>query len=146
MNPHTTFKIRCRAIIIHDGKLLVVKHRPESDYYALPGGHMEPGESVIECVKREIVEELGVVPVLGRLLYVHTFEDKDTIQSVEFFFEVTNGGEFLNIEGLERTHAYELAEVRFVAPEEGINIRPQTVTQDFANGSLLSDEIRYTKG
>ena len=146
MSNHTTFKIRCRAIILHEGKLLVVKHRPESSHYALPGGHMEPGEDVRECVRREIVEELGVEPTLGRLLYVHTFTDKDTLQSVEFFFEVKNPQEFLDIEGLARTHAHELHEIRWVAPSEDIKIRPETVTQDFATGTLLSDEIRYTKG
>ena len=146
MSNHTTFKIRCRAIILHEGKLLVVKHRPESSHYALPGGHMEPGEDVRECIRREIVEELGVEPTLGRLLYVHTFTDKDTLQSVEFFFEVKNGADFLQIEDLLRTHAHELAEIRWATPADGLDILPRKVTQDFATGTLLSDEIRYTKG
>jgi ADP-ribose pyrophosphatase YjhB (NUDIX family) len=146
MSTHTTFKIRCRAIILHEGKLLVVKHRPESSHYALPGGHMEQGEDVIECVKREIVEELGVEPVIGRLAYVHTFVDKDTLQSVEFFFEVKNAGAFVDIEGLSRTHAHELFEIRWVAPTEDLKIRPEVVMKDFVVGSLLSGETKYTKG
>ena len=146
MSTHETFKIRCRAIILNEGSLLIVKHRPESDYYALPGGHLEPGESVVECMRREIIEELGVEPAIGRLLYVHTFKDKDTIQSVEFFYEVTNGGDFLDITGKERTHAHELAEIRWVEPTENVQIRPAKVTEDFAHDALLSDQIRYTKG
>lgn len=144
--PHPLFKIRCRAIILHEEKLLVVKHRPESDYYALPGGHLEPGESLLECVAREIVEELGVQPEIRRLLYIHTFEDKDKIVSMEFFFEVTNSIDFINLDGLERTHAFELAEIKWAVPADGLKIRPEQVTSDFAKGALLADAIRYTKG
>jgi 8-oxo-dGTP pyrophosphatase MutT (NUDIX family) len=107
---------------------------------------MEPGEDVLECVRREIVEELGVAPEMGRLLYIHTFTDKDEVQSVEFFFEVKNGGEYIDIEGLARTHAHELHEIRWTTPEEALTIRPERVMRDFASGSLLSDLIRYTKG
>jgi ADP-ribose pyrophosphatase YjhB (NUDIX family) len=146
MTPHATFKIRCRAIILHEEKLLVVKHRKDADYYALPGGHLELGESVEEGLVREIVEELGVRPSVGRLLYVHTFEDKDTLQTVEFFFEVLNGAEYLDIAGLERTHAHELAEIRWASPSDGLRILPKGVTVDFAHGSLLSNAVRYTKG
>jgi ADP-ribose pyrophosphatase YjhB (NUDIX family) len=146
MNPHTKFIIRARAVIVHEGKMLIVKHRPDSTYYALPGGHLEPAESPLECVEREIVEELGVEPQIGRLLYVHVFKNREVDETVEFFFEVKNGADFLNLEGLKRTHAHELAEILWIDPSSTLNLLPKSVLQDFKEGKLFSNETRYTKG
>ena len=65
--------IKVRGIIIHDSKLLIVKHK-QSQFMALPGGHLEYGEDVVACLRRELFEELGVPPEIGRLLYINTFE------------------------------------------------------------------------
>lgn len=72
-SPPCKFVIRSRAIIVHEGKLLVVRHAHNPSYAALPGGHLEPGEGPQATLIREIEEELGVTPTLGRLLYVNTF-------------------------------------------------------------------------
>lgn len=146
MEENKKFVIRCRAIILHQGKLLVVRHADDTSFVALPGGHLEWGEDVKDCLSREIIEELGVRPEIGRLLYVNTFEDKNSIQPVEFFFEVTNGGDYLDIEKLTRSHAHELFEINWACPTDNIKILPQKMGQDFKEGKILSDEIRYIKG
>jgi ADP-ribose pyrophosphatase YjhB (NUDIX family) len=146
MNPHTKFIVRARAIIVHEGKMLVVKHSPGSNYYALPGGHLEPNETPAVCCEREIVEELGVKPLLGRLLYIHTFKNKGVDDALEFFFEVTNSKDFTNLDGLDRTHAYELAEILWIDPTTDINLLPKSVLEDFKAGTLLSSSVRYTQG
>ena len=50
MSENEKFIIRCRGVILHEGKLLVVKHSEDLDYYALPGGHLEFGEDIKECL------------------------------------------------------------------------------------------------
>lgn len=139
------FVIRCRAIILHDGKLLVVRHNFDSSFVALPGGHLEWGEDVKGCLHREIIEELGVTPDIGRLLYINTFEDKNGVQPIEFFFEVKNGSEYISSEKLDRTHAHELAEIIWANPTDDINLLPKQIANNFQLGTLLSDEIRYLK-
>ncbi len=141
-----TYKVRSRAVIVNEEKLLVVKHRPESDYYALPGGHLDPGEDPKECVEREIFEELGIQPVIGRLLYVYTFTDKDGVQSIEFFFEVLNGAEYQSVAGGSGTHAHEIAEVRWVGKDEEITLLPPEFLREFREGKVFSDTVRFMKG
>ncbi len=137
------FSIRCRAIILNDeGKLLVVKHVHDTSFAALPGGHLEWGEDIKEGLRREIVEELGVVPEIGRLLYVNNFMENKKKQSVEFFFEVLNSHEYKNIEDKNRTHAYEIAQVCWLESTSSIMVLPKQVGEDFKAGQLISNEVR----
>lgn len=132
--------IKVRGIIIHDNKLLIVKHK-ETNFMALPGGHLEYGEDVVTCLKRELIEELGVNPEIGRLLYINTFKVNN--QFVEFFFEVKNGEKYLNIDGLERTHAHELAEILWVSTDTNIQILPKQFNEDFKNNKIFEGETKF---
>ena len=137
--------IKVRAIILHEGKLLVVKHPHDPSFVALPGGHLEWGEDLKECVKREIIEELGVEPEIGRLLYVNTFIQIDNKQYVEFFFEVNNGNGYLDCTKNNRTHASEIAEIIWIDQSDNVRIMPKQLGEDFKRGDVLSNELRYIK-
>ena len=61
------------AVILKNKKVLVVKkHCKESGQYLMVGGKMEEGETQIETLKREILEELGVNVTEYR--YMGTYE------------------------------------------------------------------------
>lgn len=137
--------IKVRAIVLHEGKLLMVRHPHDTSYAALPGGHLEWGEDIKECLEREMVEELGVKPEIGRLFYVNNFTQTDGKQYIEFFFEIKNGNDYLNTEKLARSHAHEIAEIVWISPTDDINIRPQSFMEDFRTGKIVSNEIRYIK-
>jgi A/G-specific adenine glycosylase len=68
--PHRTVTA---AVIVEDGRVLVAR-RPEKDLlgglWEFPGGTLEPGEELRECLKREISEELGIEIAVGPLLAV----------------------------------------------------------------------------
>src|SRR2546427_12063325 len=59
--------------MIHDLSVLAqeaVDGRGDKSY-ALPGGHLESGESLSECTSREIYEESGLNVEAEKLVYVH---------------------------------------------------------------------------
>ena len=48
--------------LIRDGKVLLIKRAfaPYQHLWTLPGGRIEPGESIEQCAVREIAEEVGL--------------------------------------------------------------------------------------
>lgn len=136
------FRVRCRAVILDGDKLLVVRHAAKSEnYWALPGGHLEWGEDVRDGLVREIVEELGVVPELGPLLFIHTFV-RDAVHSLEFFFRVENPEAF-RVLGVEPTHAYEIDLVEWITVEDTQLLRPYGIAEAFKLGQLRDNTLRY---
>lgn len=54
------YRVAARALITHEGKILLVKEFDGGDRWAIPGGGVGHGESVESCLAREVEEELGV--------------------------------------------------------------------------------------
>ena len=65
------------AIVRMNGKVLLARRAPGSkheDFWEFPGGKLEHGESLHECLKRELSEELGVSSMVGDLLCFSEFK------------------------------------------------------------------------
>src|SRR3972149_178175 len=120
MDQDKKILIKGRAIILHEGKLLAVRHPHDTSFAALPGDHLEWGEDVKQCLEREMIEELGVKPDIGKLLYINNFTQSDGKQYIEFFIEVKNGADYLDFEKIERPHAHEIAEIIWVHSNDDI--------------------------
>ncbi len=90
------------AIIFDDAheKVLLTK-RADNGLWCLPGGKMEPGESIEECCHREVLEETGLQVETKRLVGVYSnrdqlvvYQDGVKVQFVIMSFEAqVTGGE-----------------------------------------------------
>lgn len=61
---------RIAGIYARGGKILLVKHRKAGrEYYLLPGGGQETGESATEALAREWKEELNLTVKVGKFLF-----------------------------------------------------------------------------
>lgn len=108
------------------------------DWRCLPGGTLEEGEALNEALAREMYEETGVKPEVGKLLYVHQFMFKDSDQ-LEFFFHIANPTDFLDIYLENTTHgAEEIESIEFVEPETTI-ILPKFLSQENIKSQIESD-------
>lgn len=72
----------------HSGNILV-QDRLDPDWPGLcfPGGHVEPGESFVESVIREVREETGLTIENPRLCGTKQFQTKDNERYVVLFYK-----------------------------------------------------------
>ena len=72
------FRIGVSALIFQDGHVLLA-HRRDIDWWNLPGGGMEIGETVEEALRREVREETGLEVELEQLVGVYSKPQKQEI-------------------------------------------------------------------
>lgn len=119
-NNHSRL-ICVRGIIYRAGKLfcqeLKRKDGSLAGFYCTPGGGLDPGESLIDGVKRELVEETGVIPQVGKLLFIQQYSDKDG-EYLEFFFHIENTEAYEAIDLDQTSHGtIEVDHCEFVDPK-----------------------------
>jgi 8-oxo-dGTP pyrophosphatase MutT (NUDIX family) len=69
-------RISTAAAVFDADRRLLLTRRRDNGRWCLPGGSVEPGESVSEACIREVVEETGLLVALTRLIGVYSSPDR----------------------------------------------------------------------
>ncbi len=72
------FRIGVFALIFDEARILL-GHRRDIDWWNLPGGGMEAGETVDEALRREVREETGLEVEVERLVGVYSKPQKQEV-------------------------------------------------------------------
>ena len=119
------------AVIFDAERRILFMKRTRGDYWSLPGGRIDVGESAQECCLRETLEETGLETEIVRLISCNTnpcsivhYPDGNIYQSFVLCFEVAVVGGQLNkgleSEGFRWCGPNELEEILLI-PDSRIN-------------------------
>jgi 8-oxo-dGTP diphosphatase len=123
-------------LTLRDGRLLLCRKKHTTSLLILPGGCLEPGESALACLERELREELGDVSVTN-LEYLGAYSD----------VAAGNAGKTVHIElyrgdlaGDPQPHSEILELVWFAASDDRSQLSPSLVNRilpDLVSRSIL---------
>src|SRR3954447_10480081 len=114
-NPSSGKRVPCAGAVVvdADGRLLVIRRgRPPAEgRWSIPGGRVEPGETVEAAVAREVREETGLEVAVGGLVGQVERPGRDGAVYVIHDHAAT-------VVGGEPRAGDDAAEVRWVTPDE----------------------------
>ncbi len=114
------------AVVDEENRLLLIR-RSDNDSWALPGGGMDPGESISEAAIRETKEETGIDCEITGMIGIYTnprhvmaYDDGEVRQEFSVCFHARV------LSGQPREDGSETKEVRWVEPADvpGLSIHP----------------------
>ena len=146
-------RIRAAAIVIKGDSVLLVQHQNDDiaegqSWWVPPGGGVEGKESLLECARREVLEETGLSVELGRIAYVREFVEPG-FYHCEIFFVATSFSGTLMTGANPGAGIFDvdhmIKDVRFVhrAEMDGMIIYPEIIKTSFWDD--LANEFPETR-
>ena len=104
-------RLAARAIILDDTSRVILMHVSKYNYYKLPGGGVDKGETIKEGLKRELAEEVGIskVDIITELGVVREYRDNWQNVADHYGYIVKDLGDHIEsaLTEKESAHGYE---------------------------------------
>lgn len=141
-------RVRVCGICIENDKILLARHviSDENHIWIPPGGGLEFGENVKECLKREFLEETGLLIKTGEFLCLNEYIENE-LHAIELFFIIEIiGGELVT--GMDPEHSVEnqlIKNVKFLSFDEFQNL-PDKQLHNILHGVKKPSDLLQKRG
>ncbi len=112
------YRLSVKALILDETRTKFLLAQEDNEKWELPGGGLDWGENFEEGIKREVMEEMGLVvsSVSKHPSYLTTAQrDSDGTWTANILFETT-------LENLNFTPSSECVAIKFVTQEEALEL------------------------
>ena len=121
------------VLVDSEGRILITrraKNAHQGGLWEFPGGKLEPGESVLEALRRELSEELGtkIAGSTPLMTLAHDYQDKQVLLDIHLVREWQGEPRGLEGQPLAWVTAEALANYAFPAANDAIVARLQSMT------------------
>ncbi|MBQ8279438.1 MAG: NUDIX hydrolase [Roseburia sp.] len=145
------YKVRATGILIENNSLLLVQQKLSNNKnWSLPGGRVEPGETLEQALIREMKEETGLDVEPIRMLYVCDVEaSANTVLHITFLTKRVGGEITLPTNEFDENPIHD---VRFISidalPQYGFSKKfIELLKNDFPNaGNYMGDKSNIGLG
>ena len=126
-------RIAVGVIVYKDDKIFLAKSKKWADRWIVPGGHLDWGEQLHDCVVREVKEETNMdiqhvqMLQLQESIFPEQFHDKRHFVFLDFVAEYKEGDIILNDE---------LQEYMWVTPKEAMTMNLNESTKSFVEAFM----------
>lgn len=115
------FRNATRLVVINDKNELLIVHMWK--VWGIPGGGIDFGETIIEALERESMEELGIKAIANKLIFIQDYTDTRKgkyTHFFEYFWIIKNNEDFFNVLKTYKnsSHAFELLDIKWSKLED----------------------------
>ena len=91
---HNT-RLGTRAILIDELSRIALMHVTKQNFYKLPGGGVDPGETIEQALRREILEEVGAtsIEIISEIGQVDEYRDEWEMKAEHYCYLAKIAGE-----------------------------------------------------
>ena len=135
--PKTFYRVSIKALILDESRTKFLIILEDSGYWELPGGGLNLGESVEECLTREVQEEAGftVTGMAKFPAYVMVGENMKGKPSVNIVYET-------EVRDFNFISSNECQEIKFVNSAEALELNAWRNVKELA---IQFDSERHTR-
>lgn len=136
-------RVRVCGLCIEEGNVLLVNHHSlnkNNDFWGPPGGGMDFGQSAEENLRREFLEETGLIVEVEKFLFVHEYLCSP-LHAIELIFKVKRKDGTLKI-GIDpelEKDVQIIKDVRFISFNDIEDFGKNNIHQMFFNVKKISD-------
>ncbi len=116
------------GVVIHEGRALIVRRatEPLKGEWSIPGGLVELGEKLVDAVKREVLEETGLIVEPGEVLELFDSIWKDAEGRCQYHYVLVDY--LCRVVGGELQAATDVSDARWIRLKEieDFGLRPAT--------------------
>jgi len=127
------YGISAAALIVQIDQVLLVNHRENGkyDFWVPPGGSLVGSESILDCARRETLEETGLTIELGQILYIQELWEPG-YHFCKFFILCTTFSGDLTLANKEPDETF-LVDTRFFSQEalQNMTVFPTILKDQF---------------